>query len=97
MEPDRGSLFTASAKCLHGRGVCSRGKLLDESMNAVRANNRSPADFDGLKVTVTNQFVDFGGANAERFPCACNGDGERFHYAVSKLNPHSAGSSTAHD
>lgn len=66
-------------------------------MNAVRSDERSPADFDGPELAGTDELVDFGGADAERFPCACNGDGERFHNAVSKSDPHGAGPSTALD
>jgi hypothetical protein len=43
------------------------------------------------------EFVDFRRADAERLLRACDSDGERFHCAVSKSDPHSAGPLTAHD
>lgn len=61
----------------------SRRGLFDKRVNALRANERPPADLDDLKLAFPDKLVDLGGADAERLPRVGNGDGKRFHYAVS--------------
>jgi hypothetical protein len=52
-------------------------------MDAVSANKRSPANLDGLKLTLANQLIELRVPNPERLPRARNGNGKWFHDAVS--------------
>lgn len=61
----------------------SAGESLDQSVNAVGANECSPAELNGFQLTFVDQLVDFGCADPERTPGAGDGDGEGFHSAVS--------------
>jgi hypothetical protein len=64
-------------------------------MNAVGPDEPSPTDFDGLQPTITNEFIDFGSADAESVPSSGHCHGNGFHCAVSMSDPHDAGPSTA--
>lgn len=65
----------------------SAGEAVDQRVNALRPDERTPANLNRAELAFSYEFVDFRCADAERLLRACDSDGERFHLCGLQIGP----------